>query len=121
MLLSFLSDQHITMHRASDFPLFRDRFLQFQQTVETRVNGKTRKFPFDDPGKPDKRADIIKIDPAICFSGIQNIETGLDKTRFLPVQIQIGIWSFYMRQYRFHKVAVVIAADLLGDKQAAGT
>ena len=55
------------MRRTFDPAVPVDRFLKLQEPVETAVDRKAGKFPFDDPGEPDERADVVKTDRAERF------------------------------------------------------
>ena len=62
-----------------DHTLFVQQILGPAQLAETGFHGESRKFPFDNPGKPYQRAHIVKADFGERFPGLQNFKSSLRK------------------------------------------
>jgi len=99
---------------------FFDLFLKTEQAGKVLFDGETGKFPLNDPGKPDQRADIEEADGEEGFAGIESAEAGL-----FELALNDGEALIRVRDGRriivkgFDERAIIICADLLGDEESA--
>lgn len=77
-------------------------------------NGKSRKLPFDNSCKPNKRSDIKETDWPSDFSAFQYLKTMFEKFRFFNLQILLWIWYFCeLRKQKLNQLAIIFGTYLL--------
>ena len=69
--------------------------------------------------KPYERADIVKPDGAVGFCFFDDVKACIFKCLSLFPKIQMRERLLGIGQYHFNQIAVVVAADLLCDKDSA--
>ena len=115
-LLRLLRGDQVTVGGPLDHTPAIDDFLHVQQALKTPVHGKTREFPFDDAGKPHKRADVKKPDRPESFVRREDRKARFLKSLLLPGEMPAGKRHFRIRKDHPHQIPVVFIAHLLGDE-----
>jgi len=104
-----------------DRPAVFDLFLESEQARKMLFHGKAGKLPFNDPGEPDQRADIIKADGQEGFLRVKGMKACGFELFLDDAEALIGVGE--RRRVvieRFDEAAVIVCADLLGDEASAG-
>ena len=89
-------------------------FLRFKQMFKAALNGKARRFPFDNSCKPNKSSDIKETNRPSDFSALQYLKTMFEKFRRFNIQILLWKWHFCeLRKQKLNQFPVIFGAYLL--------